>query len=446
MRSIIVSSNCSGGGKTTVTLGIMKALKNRGFRVQGYKVGPDYIDTAFHSRITGQSSRNLDLFLMGEAGVKASFSRGEGDFGVIEGVMGLYDGKGTDWSYSTYHVSKILNVPIVLVLSPGAQVATLCAEINGLVDFQNANVVGVILNNITEGFYKLLKASIEENCKVKVLGYLPKSEKLSLESRHLGLVQSIEIENVDEKIQLCSELLEKHVDMDLIINEFKETLKYEDNFHIEPKGIKIAVAYDKAFSFYYKENLEILQEAGEVVYFSPLKDMEIPKDIDFLYLGGGYPEVFSTELAQNKSMVKSIKNALDSGLRCYAECGGLMYLTRGELKENETAIKNNFVGFFDGTYTLKKGLQNFGYATIEIDKENKIIPKGTKINCHEFHKSAVNLKDEKAYNLSRTTYDGAINQWQCGYIKNSTLAAYSHIHFLGNMDWIKCLLNFSLLK
>jgi len=441
MKSIMISSNCSGGGKTTVTLGIMKALKNRGFRVQGYKVGPDYIDTDFHSRITGQSSRNLDLFLMGEAGVKASFSRGQGDLGVIEGVMGLYDGKGIDWANSTYHVSEILNVPIILVLSPGAQVATLCAEINGIVDFQNANVVGVILNNITEGFYKLLKASIEKNCKVKVLGYLPKDERMSLESRHLGLVQSSEIENLDEKIQVCAELLEKHVDMDLLINEFKETLKYEDNFHLEPKGIKIAVAYDKAFSFYYKENLEILQEAGEVVYFSPLKDMEIPKNIDFLYLGGGYPELFPSELAQNKSMIESIKNALEDGLPCYAECGGLMYLTSGELKENETEIQNNFVGFFDGTYTCAKDLQNFGYATIELDKENKILPKGTKINCHEFHKSFVRIKDDKVYNLSKIAYDGTINQWECGYIKNNTLAAYGHVHFFGNLEWVNFLLN-----
>lgn len=154
MKGIVVSSNASGGGKTTVTLGLMKALKNRGFSVQGYKVGPDYIDTAFHSKITGIDSRNLDLFLMGEDGVRASFSRGMCDYAVVEGVMGLYDGKGIDSKYSTAHVAKTIDLPVVLVLSPKAQVATLCAEINGILNFQDINIVGIIFNNITEGYFK----------------------------------------------------------------------------------------------------------------------------------------------------------------------------------------------------------------------------------------------------------------------------------------------------
>ena len=222
MKSIVIASNCSGGGKTTVTLGIMKALKNRGFKVQGYKVGPDYIDSAFHTKITGSDSRNLDLYLMGDAGVKASFSRGEGDLGVVEGVMGLYDGKGIDTSNSTYHVSKVLDLPIILVLSPKAQVATLCAEINGIMNFKDANIKGVILNNITESYYNLLKASINENCNLKVLGYLPSDERLGLKSRHLGLIQSSEVEDLEEKIEICAELLEKHLDMDLLLDTFKD--------------------------------------------------------------------------------------------------------------------------------------------------------------------------------------------------------------------------------
>ena len=325
MRSIVIASNASGGGKTTITLGIMEALKNRGFKVQGYKVGPDYIDSAFHSKITGQDSRNLDLYLMGEAGVKASFSRGCGDLAVVEGVMGLYDGKGIDTAYSTYHVSKILGLPIILVLSPKAQVATFCAEINGIVNFKDADICGIILNNITESYYKLLKAAIDKNCNVKVLGYLPKNERLSLKSRHLGLIQSSEIVDLEEKIEICAQLLEKNLDMDLLLEQFKETKKYRDDFHVENKGKRIAIAYDKAFSFYYKENLELLEELGELIYFSPLIDKQLPNDIDFLYLGGGYPEVFKNELARNTSMLISIKNALDNGLHCYAECGGLMY-------------------------------------------------------------------------------------------------------------------------
>jgi cobyrinic acid a,c-diamide synthase len=447
MKSIVISSNSSGGGKTTVTLGIMKALKSRGFKVQGYKVGPDYIDSAFHTKITGSDSRNLDLYLMGEAGVKASFSRGCGDLGVIEGVMGLYDGKGIDTEYSTYHVSKVLDLPIILVLSPKAQVATLCAEINGIVNFKDANIKGIILNNVTESYYNLLKATIDKNCKVKVLGYLPKDERLHLKSRHLGLIQSSEIEDLEEKIEVCAELLEKHVDMDSLLEIFKESQKYADNFHVENRSKKIAVAYDKAFSFYYKENLELLQEMGEVIYFSPISDKELPRNIDFLYIGGGYPEVFIKELSENTSMLSSIKKALDNGLRCYAECGGLMYLTLGERllevkfqDENLQSleeISNSAVGFFKGHYTLSKSLQNFGYAQINVEVENNILLKNMSINCHEFHKSFVDLEDEKVFKLSKNVYDGSVKNWQCGYVKKNTLAAYGHVHFFGNLQWFK---------
>ncbi|GCD09761.1 cobyrinate a,c-diamide synthase [Clostridium tagluense] len=437
MKSIIIASNCSGGGKTTVTLGIMKALKNRGFKVQGYKVGPDYIDPAFHTKITGSDSRNLDLYLMGEAGVKASFSRGDGDLGVVEGVMGLYDGKGIDTSYSTYHISKVLDLPIILVLSPKAQVATLCAEINGIVNFKDANIKGIILNNVTESYYNLLKAAIKENCNVKVLGYLPKDDRLDLKSRHLGLIQSSEVEDLEEKIEICAQLLEKHLDMNLLLEGFKESEKYVDNFHVENKGKRIAVAYDKAFSFYYKENLELLEELGQVIYFSPIEDDELPSNIDFLYIGGGYPEVFIKELSQNTSMLESIKKSLNNGLRCYAECGGLMYLTLGEKLGVEEPISNNTVGFFEGYYTLTKKLQNFGYAEIKVEVENNIISKNMSINCHEFHKSTVLVQEEKVCILSKQIYDGSLKSWKCGYALKNTLAAYGHVHFFGNLEWFK---------
>lgn len=437
MKSIVIASNSSGGGKTTVTLGIMKALKNRGYKVQGYKVGPDYIDPAFHSMITGNDSRNLDLYLMGEAGVKASFSRGCGDFGVVEGVMGLYDGKGIDTSYSTYHLSQVLDLPIILVLSPKAQVATFCAEINGIVDFKKANIRGIILNNITESYYKLLKAAIEKNCKVPVLGYLPKDQRLALKSRHLGLIQSSEVDDLEEKIEICAKLLEVNLDMDLLLGEFKESEKYVDNFHVANKGKRIAVAYDKAFSFYYKENLEILCEMGEVIYFSPLVDKQLPSNIDFLYIGGGYPEVFIKELSQNVSMLDSIKMALNNGLHCYAECGGLMYLTLGEKLLEEDKVSHKTVGFFNGYYTITNKLQNFGYAEIKVEAENNIFSKAISINCHEFHKSYVDLEEEKVLELYKTIYDGTLKNWQCGYIVKNTLAAYGHVHFFGNLNWVR---------
>lgn len=434
MKSIVISSNSSGGGKTTISVGIMKALMKKGFDVQGYKVGPDYIDPAFHSQITKKPSRNLDIFLMGEEGIKASYSRGKGELGVVEGVMGLYDGKGIDSRYSTAHVAKTLDLPVVLVLSPKAQSATLCAEINGLMNFDEVKISGIILNNISESYYNLLKASIEYNCNIKVLGYIPKDERLKIGSRHLGLIQSSEIEDLEEKIDICSEHILNNIDMNELLKIFKETPEYEDNFHLENKDLKIAVAYDKAFSFYYRDNIELLEEIGEITYFSPLKDKELPKNIDFLYIGGGYPEVFIEELSKNKSMLKSIKEELDKGLKCYAECGGLMYLT--EVIENEE-IKGDAVGYFKGYSKMTKRLQNFGYAKLEVQKENNLISKGLSINCHEFHKSIVESEEDKIFKLNKTMYNGQTKHWNCGYIKGNTVGAYAHVNFLGNIDFLK---------
>ncbi|SNV70556.1 cobyrinate a,c-diamide synthase [Clostridium cochlearium] len=438
MKSIVISSNSSGGGKTTISVGIMKALMKKGFDVQGYKVGPDYIDPAFHSKITGKPSRNLDIYLMEEEGIKASYSRGKGDLGVVEGVMGLYDGKGIDSKYSTAHVAKTLGLPVVLVLSPKAQSATLCAEINGLMNFEEIKIGGIILNNISESYYNLLKAAIEYNCNVKVLGYIPKDERLKIGSRHLGLIQSSEIEDLEEKIDICSEHILKNVDMEELLKIFRETPVYDDNLRLENEDLKIAVAYDKAFSFYYRDNIELLEDLGEVIYFSPLNDKELPKDIDFLYIGGGYPEVFIEELSKNKSMLKSIKEELDKGLKCYAECGGLMYLT--EAIENNEGLKGNTVGYFKGTSKMTKRLQNFGYAQLEVCKENKIFPKGLTINCHEFHKSIVELDEKTIFKINKTMYNGETKNWHCGYIKGNTIAAYAHVNFLGNIEFLKALL------
>ena len=226
MKSIIIASNSSGGGKTTFTLGLMKALMNRKLDVQGYKVGPDYIDPAFHREVTGNYSRNLDVHLMGEDGVKYSYLKGNGDVGIIEGVMGLYDGVDISTKASTYDVSRILgDMPIILVISPKGQSSTLCAVIQGLRDFRNANIAGIVLNCVSEKYYKLLKYSIEENCNIKVLGYIPKNEEIALSSRHLGLVQSMEVLELDKKLELCGNMIEEFVDVDailLLMQEYKE--------------------------------------------------------------------------------------------------------------------------------------------------------------------------------------------------------------------------------
>ncbi len=470
MKSIIIASNSSGGGKTTFTLGLMKALKNRNLDVQGYKVGPDYIDPAFHKEVTKKASRNLDSFLMGEEGVIKGYFKGKGDIGIIEGVMGLYDGIGVSEKASTYEISKLLgNMPIILVLSPKGQSASLCAEINGFKNYRNANIAGVVLNSISEKYYNLLKYAIEENCKIKVLGYIPKEQKISLSSRHLGLVQSMEILNLEEKLDICGSLIEEYVDLDGIINEMQE-LKYEaENYksncqsekgNFKNKPLRIGVALDKAFNFYYKDNLEFLEELGKIIYFSPIKDKVLPENLDFLYIGGGYPEVFKEDLENNYSMRTSIKNSLDNGLRCYAECGGLMYLTK-------SIDGAEMVGFFDGESIMTNKLQNFGYCKVKINKkyfyrclvssrnlsysnekfkkedfQEKLMEEECfEINAHEFHKSQVNLKEKNVYEVEKLRYDGELIKWSCGYLKKNTLAGYAHINFLGNRELIKTLIN-----
>ena len=459
MRSIIISSNCSGGGKTTFTLGLMKVLKSRNFHVQGYKVGPDYIDTAFHKAVTGIASRNLDTFLLGEEGVKKSFQKGSGNIGIIEGVMGLYDGIGASEKGSTYHVSKLLgNMPIVLVLSPKGQSASICAEISGFKNYKDANIVGVVLNSVSEKYYNLLKYAIEKNCNIKVFGYMPKTPEISLSSRHLGLVQSMEILNLEEKLDICANLMEKYVDIDGIINatqeykistdgdlsnSFKEDNKQKSfessKGESKNRNFKIGVALDKAFSFYYKDNLEALENLGEVVYFSPINDKELPQNLDFLYIGGGYPEVFKKELENNYSMRKSIKEALDRGLRCYAECGGLMYLT-------QSIDGSEMVGFFNGDSTMTNKLQNFGYCKVKIDNkcfDNRSLEDNEfEINAHEFHKSKVDLDEDNVYDVEKTLYNGEVLKWKCGYFKNNTLGGYAHINFLGNEELLKALVNY----
>jgi len=433
VKNIIISSNASGNGKTTATLGLIKALIKRGYTVQPYKVGPDYIDSAFHSSIAGIQSRNLDIFLMGENGVKASLSRGKSDYGIIEGVMGLYDGKGIDAEYSTAHVARLLNIPVILVLSPRPQVATLCAEINGLVGFDNIQIAGIILNNVGEDYFKLLKAAIEHNCSVPVFGFLPYDESISLQSRHLGLVQSSEVERLNEKIEICSDRIEKHIDLDEILNCCQAGETFADDYHLPYTGLNISVAYDKAFSFYYKENLELLEEAGKVTYFSPLQDEMLPHNTQFLYLGGGYPEVFLQELSRNRKMLGSIRDVLNDGVRCYAECGGLMYLT-------DNIDGCSVTGFFNGSACMSNRLQNFGYATLEVTASNVLLPPGLQMNCHEFHNSCVNINEGNIYTVKQSSYDGSVKQWSEGYIKKNTLGTYDHVHFFRNMEFIKALL------
>lgn len=433
MKSIIIASNCSGGGKTTFTLGLMRLLKDKGYDIAPYKIGPDYIDPAFHEKVTGNPSRNLDYFLQGEEGLKAVYSRGRGEIGIIEGVMGVYDGMGCTSEASTAHVSQILDIPVILVLTPRASSVTFVSEVSGILEFSGTDFAGIILNNITESYYLLLKTIFDKKIDVPLLGYVPKDERISLKSRHLGLVQSSEVDDLDEKISTIAELIEDNVDVDRLLSCLAETERFNDNFHLRKRGLKIGIARDKAFSFYYKENIELLEEIGDVIYFSPLEDEKLPDKLDFIYIGGGYPEIFREQLSKNTSFIQSLKDRLEDGLPCYAECGGLMYLM-------EEIEGDKMVGVFKGESVMTDKLNNFGYTFIDV-KENSLIRRALKVRAHEFHKSTINSDEEKVYTLEKRAYDGSLKRWKCGYIKKNTLGAYAHIHFFSNIEFLKEIIN-----
>lgn len=360
-EKILIAGTNSGVGKTTISLGIMQALVKRNMKVQPYKVGPDYIDPSYHTFITGRHSRNLDSYMLDDEKIKyiVNKSSKDADISVIEGVMGLYDGFGIDLDNCTSsHTSKVLKSPVILVINGKSMAASSAAMVLGYKELdKDVNIKGVIVNNVkTNSHYQIIKSSIEKYCNVEVLGYFPPNNKFSLESRHLGLVPSVEMKSLREKFYTLADEIEHYIDIDRII-EISESDEFESDFDfqtlIENNKIKehvnnksIAIAYDKAFNFYYRENIELLEELGlEINYFSPLEDASVP-NADYIYIGGGFPEIFGKELEANESMRTSILEAHNNNIPIYAECGGLMYL--GEKLLNQEEQEFNMVGIFSG--------------------------------------------------------------------------------------------------
>lgn len=309
----------------------------------------------------------------------------DADISVIEGVMGLYDGFGIDLDNCTSsHTSKVLKSPVILVINGKSMAASSAAMVLGYKELdKDVNIKGVIVNNVkTNSHYQIIKSSIEKYCNVEVLGYFPPNNKFSLESRHLGLVPSVEMKSLREKFYTLADEIEHYIDIDRII-EISESDEFESDFDfqtlIENNKIKehvnnksIAIAYDKAFNFYYRENIELLEELGlEINYFSPLEDVSVP-NADYIYIGGGFPEIFGKELEANESMRTSILEAHNNNIPIYAECGGLMYL--GEKLLNQEEQEFNMVGIFSGISKMTSSLKRFGYC-IGVAKENTLLSK-----------------------------------------------------------------------
>ncbi|SHH36204.1 cobyrinic acid a,c-diamide synthase [Caloranaerobacter azorensis DSM 13643] len=442
MPRFVIGGTQSGVGKTTVSVGIMKALSKRGLNVQPYKIGPDYIDPAFHSFVTGNKSRNLDSWMLEERAINDIFVKNsfDKDISVIEGVMGLYDGFGIEKDNgSTAHVSKILKSPVVLIIDGNGVSSSAAAQVLGykLYD-EKVKIKGVIVNNVSgQKHYELIKEVIEKFTGIKCVGYLKKNIDIKLESRHLGLIPTVEVENLNKKLDKLSSMIEETIDIDEIIEISKEVstlyYTYNNDNKTRLKDVNIGVALDKAFNFYYQDNLELLEELGaKLVYFSPLKDRKLPDNLHGLYLGGGFPEVFAKELEENRELRNEIKKVSELGMPIYAECGGLMYLCKSITTIDGKTYE--MVGIFNRNARMTNKLQRFGYVHVNILKSCTISKMPTQVKAHEFHRSILDesINDNYIYRVDKIRESKIINSWKCGIVENSTLGAYAHIHFYSN--------------
>lgn len=429
---LMISALKSGSGKTSFVCGLLSHLKRKQIKVTSFKSGPDYIDPMFHRTVIGVPSRNLDTFFSSGEQLKELVSNGieeDTEVAIIEGAMGIYDGMGVSSEKgSAYDLACKVNASIVLLVDAKGMGRTIISVLKGIIaDDHDRRIRGIVLNRISPHYYELLKPEIENNLGLKVYGYVPVMKNIAFESRHLGLKLPQEMAEIHEKIDRITDQLEQTVDfagLRELINKHRvsgSAQKLEEN----PDGPVIAVARDDAFCFYYQENLEYLQKCGaRLAYFSPLSDEKLPENAAGLYLGGGYPELYTKELAANTKIKDAIKAAIESGMPSFAECGGFMYLQK-EL-EGES-----MVGVIDSSSTNTGKLVRFGYIELKA-KANTFLPMGEEVKAHEFHyyDSTINGDDVMARKPSTGKEYGCVlageNHWW----------GYPHIYFPSNINFV----------
>ncbi len=433
-KGVIIAATGSGVGKTFFTCGLISALKKLHKNVGAFKCGPDYIDPMFHKKVLGTDSHNLDSFFCGEKTLREIYDRYANEINVIEGVMGYYDGIGGNTSAaSTCDIARKLNIPTILVVNGKGSSNSIAAVIKGFLEYEENTIKYVVLNNISPMIYPMLKKLIEEKLSVKVLGYIKKYDDLTLESRHLGLITPDEIAGLSDKFDRLGEGLIKTIDFATLFEDlevyFEEEKKEVNEIERKFEGLNIAFAYDSAFSFTYRENIDILEALGaKINYFSPVHDTEIPKDTHAMILSGGYPELYAEELSENKSMLKSIKNALESGMPVIAECGGFMYLhKRLKLLDGRNY---EFVGAIDSEAFQTKRLVRFGYINLTANKKSMLFRESEEIRAHEFHyfDSTNSGSDIKATKASLSS------SWDLGFTSDTMYIGYPHLYFYSNLE------------
>ncbi|MFT4415016.1 cobyrinate a,c-diamide synthase [Fredinandcohnia humi] len=449
-RRIVIAGTGSGVGKTTVTLGIMSALRKRELIVQGFKCGPDYIDPSYHSAVTNRASRNLDSWMLTHECVLDVFRHGSkgADISIIEGVMGFYDGKNSETNEgSTAEISMITKSPVLLVVNCESMARSSAAIVKGFQMFADGpNIVGVIANKVgSEGHFQLVKKAIEQECHVPVIGYLKRELDIEIPERHLGLIPSIERGELNPFFEKLGDLVLESIDIEklLALAVAKPLGVQRESSMFEPKkekNVRIAVAKDAAFNFYYPENLEMLEANGvELVYFSPLANEELPAEVDGLYLGGGFPEEFAFILEGNAKVKRSVKNAIESGIPTLAECGGFMYLT--ETIETTEKKQYQMVGVIPGRVEMQEKIAAIGYREISGQNGNFMLKSGI-AKGHEFHYSTFKAAENDVPYAYETK--GLRGMKKEGYILHNVIAGYTHFHFVSCLEmvsnWIeKCI-------
>jgi len=447
--AVIIAGERSGVGKTTVTLALLAAMKARSQTVQSFKVGPDYIDPMFHSYITGLPCRNLDPVLTSETYVNSCFAKHcqNAGYALIEGVMGLFDGAtGKDDTASTAHVARLLNVSVVLILNCASTSRSIAAIAHGYRTFDpRIQIAGVVLNRVGSDRHLELLTQALAPLDLPILGVLRRQDDISIPDRHLGLIPTAEMSDLDGIIGRLAHLGETCFDWEKLLplmencqpmTSFPKEKEYEGD-----SKIRIAIAQDRAFSFYYADNLDLFRELGaELVSWSPISDCELPKNIHGLYFGGGFPEVFAAELAENKTARESVHNAIKSGIPTYAECGGLMYLCDRIVDFQEQSFP--MVNVFPTTATMGKRL-TLGYRQAIALQDSPLVNKGDQVWGHEFHRSSLTeINDSPLYSLQG--YDSHLQYPPEGWQRYQVHASYIHLHFGAQTHLLKRFLDRSL--
>ena len=431
MIQFLLAAPRSGSGKTTMTCALLMALKRRGCAPCAFKSGPDYIDPMFHRAVLGVESRNLDLFFSAPETVRTLYAKGAAGHGaaVCEGAMGFYDGLGgVSDRASAWHLADTLGLPVLLVAEPKGQSLTLAAELNGLVNFRTpSHIAGILLNNCTARMHALLAPMLEKETGLPVLGFLPKLPEAVIGSRHLGLYTAAEVENLQQKLALLADAAEEHIDWPRLLALCeKEPPALPEKAPQPPARVRIAVAQDEAFCFTYAETLEAFRDAGaEVVFFSPLRDTALPENIGGLYLPGGYPELHARELSENTSLLREIKQKIESGLPTAAECGGFLYL--GQSLTDAEGQSWPMAGVLPGEAKDAGRLVRFGYAALSADSDSMLFRAGESFPIHEFHHwdSTAN----GAALAAKKPVGGAA--WRCGFVNEHFYAGFPHLYWAG---------------